>query len=180
MTSSAETDLSALERRVSEVTAEIGECVAGLLAPGTLPRFVVAERLVPLGSALVPHLLAILKDPLAGEDLRGCAAFLGFTVGDREQCAMALFDQIEADGPWALGAARKLADTGYPGTAFAIEAALRRIDAESFDTAVGYLHALSTASGVLPEDLRTQLSASKHWQLTTAVNELFPLGEPSR
>jgi len=177
MTSSAETEIDALERRVSEINVLIGECVACLVTPGSLPRFVVAERLVPLGSALVPHLLPILKDPLVDDDLRGCAAFLGFTVGDREECAMALLDQIETGGEWALLGARRLAEAGYPGTAFAILGALRRLDAASFDTVVGFLYSLHASGGLLPEDLRSQLSASEYWQVTTAVAELFPLSE---
>lgn len=136
--SQAETQLAALELRVAEIVGDIGECVAILAAPGSLPRFVVAERLVPLGSALVPHLVKILNDPEADDDLRGCAAFLGFTVGDREECAMALLDQIEMDGSWAQGAAKKLSEAGYPGAVSAIEAALGRTNA--IDATVGYLH----------------------------------------
>lgn len=174
MTSSVEMEIVDIERRVSAVAEDVGECVAVLRTPGELPRFVVAERLVPLGSALVPHLLKILSDPEADDDLRGCAAFLGFTVGDREACAMELLDQIEMDGSWAQSAAMKLSQAGYPGVVSAIESALRRASPIAVDATVGYLRSLRAAGGPLPLDLRERLSASEYWQVSSAVGELFP------
>lgn len=176
MTTPAEVQLAVLEKSVAKISTDVGECVALLVEPGELPRFVVAERLVPLGTALVHHLVELLKDPSIDDDLRGCAAFLGFTVGDREDCAMALLDQIEAEGPWALGAAQRLAAASYPGTISAVEAALRRADPSSVDVIVGYLGAFRTANGELANDLRESLAGGGHWQVATVLDELFPEG----
>lgn len=178
MSFSAEGQLSALDARVADIVADVGGCVSILVSPGELPRFVVAERLVPLGSALIPHLIKLLRAPETDRDLRGCAALLGFTAGDREDCAMALMDEIEENGPWSLLAARRLADAGYPGAMSAIERALRRIDSSSVDALVGLLHAFQSAGGYLSIDLRESLEAGGHWQVVTAVHELFPESAP--
>jgi hypothetical protein len=174
MMTAAEAQLAALERSIDKVHSDVAACVDTLVNTGGLPRFVVAERLLRVGTALIPHLLELLKDPAIDEDLRGCVAFLGFTVGDREECAMALLDQIETDGPWALGAAQRLAEAGYPGTASAVVAALRRTGPSSIDATVGYLGALRAANGELPTDLRAILAGGGQWQVTTALDELFP------
>jgi hypothetical protein len=174
MSSPAEAQLSALDARVTAIVADVAGCVSILANPGELPRFVVAERLVPLGSALIPHLTKLLRTPETDQDLRGCAALLGFTVGDREDCAMALLDQVEEDGPWSLLAARRLADAGYPGAVSAIERALRRTASSSIDGIVGLLNAFRSAGGYLSTDLREQLVAGGHWQVLTASHELFP------
>lgn len=174
MSSPAEAQLSAIDARVTGIVADVGGCVSILASPGELPRFVVAERLVPLGSALIPHLIELLRMPETDQDLRGCAALLGFTVGDREDCAMALLDQVEEDGPWALMAARRLGDAGYPGAVSAIERALRRAAVPSVDAIVGLLHAFRSAGGYLTTDLRERLEAGGHWQVVTALHELFP------
>jgi hypothetical protein len=147
MSSPADQQLAALEAGVERVGESIGECVQALVDPGDLPRFVVAERLFSLGSVLIPHLVALLQGPAVDSDLLGCAADLGFAVGDREECAMAL--------PVIVGL-------------------LRKKESSEFDEIVVLLHALRTAGGSLPDDLRRLLSTSERWQVAAAVDELFP------
>jgi hypothetical protein len=178
MISLAEQQLFELENRVIQIAADVGQCVSVLASPGELPRFAIAERLLPLGTALIPHLSNLLRGASTDGDLRGCAALLGFTVGDREDCAMALLDEIDSDGPWALLAARRLADAGYPGAVSVIESALRRVDSSSVDAIVGLLQALRSADGHLSAELRRSLASGGHWQVDTALRELFP--EPTR
>lgn len=179
MSASAEEQLAALVARVGGIADDVDECVSLLVRPGELPRFVVAEQLMPLGSALIPRLVKVIKASDTDADLRGCAALLGFSVGDREDCAMTLLDEIDADGPWALLAARRLADAGYPGAASAIERALRRTDASSIDAIVGLLDAFRSAGGYLPNDLRESLKANESWQVASALREFFPVSERS-
>ena len=177
MSTSAEEQLDALVARVAGIVDDVDACVSLLVNPGELPRFVVAERLIPLGSALIPPLVRVLHASRTDADLRGCAALLGFSVGDREDCALTLLDEIEADGPWAVLAARRLADAGYPGAVSAIERSLRRTDPSSIDAIVGLLHAFRSAGGHLSTDVRLSLEANEHWQVDSALRELFPGSE---
>ena len=158
MNADAESQVSDLEQQVATVISGAHECLELLVSPPEgLPRFVVAERLLPLGSLLVPGLLEVLTSGEADDELRGLAALLGFAVGENEEFAMELLRQVESDGPFAALAARRLAGAEFTGIAGTIEAAIRRLAPSSPDETVAYLDSLCLVSDVLPTDLRQLL-----------------------
>ena len=184
MSSDPESNLADLVQRVANVLSSAHECLELLVSPPEgLPRFVVAERLFPLGSLLVPGLLEVLTSGEADDELRGLAALLGFAAGENEEFAMELLRQVESDGPFAALAARRLAQAEFTGIAGTIEAAIRRLAPSSPDEIVayldslclvGYLDSLCLVSDVLPTDLRQLLLDSGDWRIEEAVMGLFP------
>ena len=69
MSSDPESNLADLEQRVANVLSSAHECLELLVSPPEgLPRFVVAERLLPLGSLLVPGLLEVLTSGEADDE----------------------------------------------------------------------------------------------------------------
>lgn len=161
-----------LEHRIEAAHSNARDCVRELLVDDDA-RYLIAERLPALGSAIVPAVRELIDDPKTDPEVRRLAALAGLAVGDSEQSALVLLDEIEARGEFAPIAARRLADARVAGAGLAIERALRATPLDHVDVIVAYLEALKECGIAVPEDERRRLSAGP-WQVTSALAEWHP------
>lgn len=169
--------IAALEARIAAAQNEARLCVNELVVDDGA-RFLIAERLPGLGTAILPSVHELLADPDVDAEVRGLAALCGLAVGDSGPSVVALFEEIEHLGPLAPLAARTMAERRVPGAASAALAALRSTDAAEVDSIVTYLGAIRTCGGNLPAEERARLEAGGTWQVTSALRELFPVDQP--
>lgn len=170
--------IEALEARIAGVEQEVANCVAELRVDDG-GRFLVAERLPRLGTAILPHVHRLLAELSLEGEVRVLAALSGLAVGDEGPSLVALFDEIEHGGELAPLAARTMAKRGVPGVGAASLTALRSLELSDVDSAVMLLEAIRDSSEVLTEADRERLESSARWQIVTAVREFFPEPESS-
>ena len=176
--------MTSLENRVRRIEDHIRAaqidaraCVRELLVPDEA-RYLVAERLPALGSIIVPAVRELIDDPATPDEVRTLAALVGVQVGDGEQSAMVLLDELGRRGEFAPLAARRLAMTRVVPAASAISEALRLTPPCNVDAVVAYLEALRDL-GVSPTpEERRRLEAEGQWQVVSALAEWHPESEP--
>lgn len=133
-------------------------------APDDSLRYLIAERLPALGSAVLPAVQEILVDPASGPGLRYCAARVAVSVGDRGDCVDVLRREVDADSEWSLPAAGVLARYGIREATGEIVSALARTDPTNVRDIVGYATALRDLGGALPNVVRCHIQeASPSW-----------------
>lgn len=157
-----------LEGRVARVQQEARACVVELFVDDGA-RYLVAERLPALGSAVLPAIHDVLSDRDAPAEVRTLAAFVGFEVGDRERSLNMLLDEVTSLSEFSPLAARRLASAGVSEAAALIVDALRRTDSTEVDSVVSYLEALHDLGVRLAVDDRRRLSEGGAWQVETAL-----------
>lgn len=165
-----------LEGRIEEVRRKVRDCVRELLVDDG-GRYLIAERLPALGSAIVPAVRELLGDPSIPAEVRCLAGLAGLEVGDTAQSASVLLEELERQGELAPLAARRLASARIPGTGKAVERALRGTLLEDVDSIVAYLDALRDLGVALDEDERRRLEGGG-WQITSALAEWHPTQGP--
>lgn len=161
-----------LEARIESVRADARACVRELLVDDG-GRFLVAERLVRLGSVIIPAVRELLDDPGSPSEVRTLAALVGVDVGDAELSVLVLLEELEHRGSYAPLAARVLALRGRTSAVSAIQEALRRTPVADFDDVVNYLEALHDLGGLLSPEERQRLEGGG-WQVTSAIAEWHP------
>jgi hypothetical protein len=170
MSDPIEARVTDLERRISTVQAEVEACVRELLVDDDA-RYLIAERLPALGSAALPTVQALVRDPNSDHEVRVLAALVAVEVGDREQALETLLDEVKAADEFAPLAARRLAEHRIAQAAPAILDALRRTSSGDVDAVLAYLEALHHLGERLPEDEEQRLKESDAWQVTTALHQ---------
>ncbi len=73
--------IAAVEARIAAAQIEARSCVAELMVDDGA-RFLIAERLPALGTAILPSVHELLADPDVDAEVRGLAALCGLAVGD--------------------------------------------------------------------------------------------------
>ena len=68
-----------------------------------------------LGSVVIPAVRELIDEPDTPNDVRTLAALVGLHVGDDEQSARVLLDELTHRGPYAPLVARELARGGNDG-----------------------------------------------------------------
>lgn len=162
-----------IEARIESVRADANACVRELLIDDG-DRYLVAERLVRLGSIIIPAVRELLDDPGSPAEVRTLAALVGVDVGDAEQSVHVLLGVLEDGGSYAPLAARVLALRGRTSAVSAIQEALRRTPVADFDDVVTYLKALRDLGGHLSADERQRLEVGDRWQVRSAIAEWHP------
>lgn len=166
-----------LENRIARAQGEARACVQELLVDDDA-RYLVAERLPALGSAVLPAIRELLDDPGVTSDVRALAALVGFEVGDREQSLMVLLEEIRHRGEFAPLAARRLSRAGRSDAAGVICEALRGTDHKDVDPIVSYLEALHDLGVRIDDDDRRRLLAGGAWQIETAIAQWHAAASP--
>lgn len=161
-----------LEARIEEVRRTVRDCVRELLVDDG-GRYLIAERLPALGSAIVAPVGELIDDPATPAEVRCLAGLAGLQVGDTAQSALVLLEELERQGELAPLAARRLASARIPGTGKAVESALRETPLGDADSIVAYLEALRDLGVALDEDERRRLEGGD-WQITSALAEWHP------
>jgi hypothetical protein len=162
-----------LEGRISGLRSGVRACVRELLIDDGA-RFLVAERLASLGTAVVPSVHELIDDVTTPQEVRTLAALVGARVGDTEQSALVLFEELERGGEFAALAARTLASSRAPGAAQAIARNLRNTPLEERDLLVSYLDALRELGETLGPPERQRLETGDVF-VRSAVAEWFPV-----
>lgn len=162
-----------LEARIESVGADARACVRELLVDDG-GRYLVAERLVRLGSVIIPAVRELLDDPGTSTEVRTLAALVGVDVGDAGQSVVVLLEELEQCGSYAPLAARVLAQRGRTSAVAAIQEALRRTPVADVDDVVNYLEALALLGGHLSPEERRRLQEGDRWQVTSAIAEWHP------
>lgn len=170
MTDRVERRVTDLERRVAAAQAEAEACVRELLVDDGA-RYLIAERLPALGSAVLPAVQELVRDASLDAEVRVLAALVGVEVGDREQALETLLGAVKSADEFAPLAARRLAEHQIAEAAPAILDALSRTTSTDVDAVVSYLEALHHLGATLPSDERQRLQESDAWQVTTAVHQ---------
>jgi len=157
-----------LESRIARVQGDARACVQELFLDDGA-RYLVAQRLPALGSAVVPAIHDLLDDGDAPDEVRTLAAFVGFEVGDRDRSLNMLLDEVTAHSEFSPLAARRLASAGVPEAAGLILEALRGTDSKEVDSVVSYLEALYDLGVRLGAEDRRRLHEGGAWQVETAL-----------
>jgi len=137
-------------------------------------RFLLAERLPFLGSAIIPVLNEIRADPGSGRGTRYLAAWVAVEVGDRADSIFVLCEQVEAATEWSLPAAGVLARHQITEGVVPVQKALGRVDPKDDIAVMGYLTALRDLQGTLAEPVRQRLIAEAHPWVVRVVEDDFP------
>lgn len=170
MTDGVEERVTDLERRVEAAQAAAEACVRELLVDDGA-RYLIAERLPALGSAVLPAVQELLRDARLDAEVRVLAALVAVEVGDREEALETLLEAVKSADEFAPLAARRLAEHRIAEAAPAILDALSRTSSTDADAAVAYLEALHHLGAALPNDERKRLQESDAWQVTTALHQ---------
>lgn len=157
-----------VDDRIARVQREARACVEELFVDDGA-RYLVAQRLPALGSAVLPAIHDVLDDRDAPDEVRTLAAFVGFEVGDRERSLSMLLDEVAARSEFSPLAARRLAGAGVPEAAAKILDALRGTDSQEIDSVVSYLEALNDLGVGLGIEDHRRLREGGAWQVQTAL-----------
>lgn len=160
--------IAELEHQIARVQHEVRACVQELVVDDGA-RYLVAERLAALGSAVLPAIHDLLNDRHTPDEVRTLAALVGFAVGDRELSLNVLLNEIASRGEFSPLAARRLAIARVSEAANLILKALRATDSQEIDAIVSYLEALHDLGVPLTEDDRRTLLQGGAWQVETAI-----------
>ena len=137
-------------------------------------RFLMAERLPALGSAIIPELNEVLVDPASSLGARYLAAWVAVEVGDRADSILVLCKEVEAGSKWSLAAAGVLGRHRIAEGVEPIQKALERVDPKDGPAVMGYLAALRDLQGSLSESVRQRLIARGDPWVARTVEDEFP------
>lgn len=171
MTGSIPQRISALERAIDAVKADVRSCVRELLEDDGA-RYLVMERLPRLGSAVIEPIHELLGESDIDDEVRAMAALVGLEAGDLS-VAPILLAETASRGPLAPLAARRLAAHRVDGASDAVLEAIRETGPDKVDELVAYLDALHKLDETLPDDERQRLLSAGEWQVQTAIDEWF-------
>lgn len=164
------------EARVRAALDEVGRCVREVAeANDDSMRYLIAERLLPLGSAALPGLLAILQDTRAQGDAGYLAAWVAVELGDRSDAAQVLIEHVEQESKWTVPAAAVLGRHHIEGAEEAILHALMRVDVRDGVAVAGLSEALKATGSNMPNALRARLIRETDPWIGRAVEQDFPL-----
>jgi hypothetical protein len=136
-------------------------------------RYLIAERLPALGSAIISPLQDILSDAVAGSALRYLAAWTAVEAGDRADCISILCDEVEAGTRWSLPAAGVMARHRIREAGPVIALALSRVDPQNTVEVIGYATALRDVGGSLSDSVRQRILAESPPWVAQAVDADF-------
>lgn len=167
--------IAALDK-IAQITGVLVQEAVHVLTTTTDPYFV-AERLVRLGSAVVPPLEGLLTSSDVSPTVKTSAALALLHLGSKSGAPL-LMDTLLTDSEYVSLAANYLAMAQVPEAADRIIARLRMYDPErgdvkQADVAASLLRALEKLGAGIPPDLRSRLTASNvPWQVRTAIDPL--------
>jgi hypothetical protein len=178
MSDDIESRLRMLDGRIANVQAEARACVEELLVDDGA-RHLVAERLPGLGSAILPSIHDLLRNPSTQPDVRTLAAIAGFDVGDRFETVEILLDEVATLSDFAALAARRLAAARVSGAAERMLEGLQNPELVDVDLIVVYLEALHDLGTVIDERVQARLRGVGAWQIDTALRQWHPASQES-
>jgi hypothetical protein len=170
-----ETKLLAFERGLEDVLSTIGRIAEKLRAERDPHlRWLIAERLPALGSAVIPVMRKIYEDSDADRSLRFDAAWVSVRAGDRGAAVKFLCEEIDADTELSGPASTVLADLRLDVAIPFIQRALARADPTNTFQVTQFLATLKRLDGPLPDEVRARLvRASEEW-VVGAIERDFP------
>lgn len=167
--------LRGFEAQLDYALDRVGECVRRFETVDDHDlRYLMAERLPALGSAIVPELNRILTDPGCDAGLRYLAAWAAIEVGDRGDSIEMLCDVIDGGGEWSLPAAGVLARHRIEEGTDPVHRALVRTNPKDGGAILGYVTALRGLRGKLARPLRQKLLDECEPWVTRAIERNFP------
>lgn len=177
MSESLQDRVRLFESRVDSILVNAYDCVRELIEErDEAVKYLLAERISVLGSALLPKLRSALADPGVDEDSRYLAAWVAVTIGDRGKAVDVLCDQVARATKWAVPAAGVLGDSEIGQGREVILRALEHTDPKEGIAVAGFSRALRAVGGHLPADLRSRILENADPWIAQAVASDFPEG----
>lgn len=174
--------MSDIERSVRQFEAmlrdggeRVDRCVAAFVGERDEDvRFLMAERLPVLGSAVGPALQAVIRQHVHDPSLQYLAACVAVVVGERGDAVAILCREVEERTVWALPAANAMARWGIREGLGPITRALEATSATDVQAMSDLVTALRDLGGELPSSVRDRLLRDAPGWLAQPLLRDFP------
>lgn len=156
--SDTERSVRQFEAMLGDVGQRVEHCVAAFVGErdGNV-RFLMAERLPVLGSAVGPALLEVISQHASDPSLQYLAAWAAVAVGERGDAVAVLCREVEERTVWALPAANAMARWGIREGLGPITRALEATSVTDLQGMSDLVTALRDLGGELPSSVRDRL-----------------------
>ncbi len=146
------------EAMLRDVEGQIDSCVAAFVSErDENVRFLMAERLPALGSAVGPKLVVAIRQGTLDPSLQYLAAWVAVEVGERGDAIAILCREVEERTVFAVPAANVLAKWDIREGLIPITRALEATPVADVDAMSNYVTALRDLGGDLPSTVRDRL-----------------------